>query len=40
MSMYFSESAFDKRCVQDKLYQVSIDELSLLTSMHACYYSK
>lgn len=40
MASEFSEDAFAKKCEEGRLYQLEVPELSLMTSMHACYYAK
>lgn len=34
------EKEFEEKCANDELYQLSIPELDLMTSMSACYYLK
>lgn len=40
MTTEFTEEVFAKKCEQNQLYQLEVPELSLMTSMQACYYAK
>lgn len=40
MASTYSEDVFAQKCESNQLYQIEVPDLSLMTSMQACYYHK